>query len=95
MRKGAPIVGRTISSVDFWSSYSVIVIGAELAGKSISPTTLGDLVLGAQDLLVFTAREWPGVCLVLCLRRNSLDDPGHSVCVWWWGSRGAGPAGVH
>lgn len=57
VRKDAPIVGKTVAELDFWANYSVIVIGAELAGKSTSPTTLGELALGPQDLLVFTARK--------------------------------------
>lgn len=57
VRKNAPIIGKTVDEVDFWKNFSAIVIGAELAGKSASPTNLGELVLGPQDLLVFTASK--------------------------------------
>lgn len=58
MRKDAPIIGRTINEAAFLANYGVIVVGAELSGKSTSHTELGDLTLGPKDLLVCTAREW-------------------------------------
>lgn len=64
VKKNAPLIGQTISEVDFWRTFSVIVIGAELAGKqSSSPVALSDLVLRAGDLLVFTASKY--TCTVI------------------------------
>jgi hypothetical protein len=56
VRKGAPVIGRSIEDINF-ADYSVIVIGAELAGKKVPAARLGELVLGRGDLLVFTASE--------------------------------------
>jgi Trk K+ transport system NAD-binding subunit len=61
VRKNAPIIGKTVSEAAFQEKHGVIVVGAELAGKSTigtgCHTTLGELELGPGDLLVFTARE--------------------------------------
>lgn len=57
MRKGAPIIGRTINEVGFQATFGVIVVGGELSDKRTHHNTLGELVLGSGDLLVFSARE--------------------------------------
>jgi hypothetical protein len=57
VRKNAPIIGSTINEAAFHMKFGVIVVGAELSGKSTSHKELGELVLGPKDLLVFTARE--------------------------------------
>ena len=60
VRKGSSVVGREVGSIDWWPTYGVIVIGAELGSKDLKgarAATLGQLVLKPGDLLVFTASE--------------------------------------
>jgi hypothetical protein len=59
VKKNAPVVGRSLDSIDMWGSYGVIVVGAELGkGKTSRASNLGQLVLQPGDLLVFIASEY-------------------------------------
>jgi hypothetical protein len=64
VKKGSRVIGRALEDVDWWQDYGVVAIGVEFGkgrrkeGPDGGPDgTPGSVLLAANDLVIFSARE--------------------------------------